>query len=50
MDLMQLLWLFFIASALQPALQRKYLEAMRARKIAQISSAVTRLIPDFTSR
>lgn len=36
MDLMQLLWLFFIASALQPALQRKYLEAMRARKIAQI--------------
>lgn len=36
MDLMQLLWLFLIASALQPALQRKYLEAMRARKIAQI--------------
>jgi ClpP class serine protease len=36
MDLMQLLWLFFIISALQPVLQRKYLEAMRARKIAQI--------------
>ena len=36
MDLMQLLWLFFIVSALQPALQRKYLEAMRTRKIAQI--------------
>ncbi len=36
MDVMQLLWLFFIVSALQPVLQRKYLEAMRARKIAQI--------------
>ena len=36
MDLMQLLWLFFIVSALQTALQRKYLEAMRTRKIAQI--------------
>ena len=36
MDLMQLLWLLFIVSALQPALQRKYLEAMRPRKIAQI--------------
>ena len=36
MDIMQLFWLFFIASALQPVLQRRYLEAMRARKIAQI--------------
>lgn len=36
MDVMQLFWLFFIISALQPVLQRKYLEAMRTRKIAQI--------------
>jgi len=36
MDIMQLFWLFFIISALQPVLQRRYLEAMRARKIAQI--------------
>lgn len=36
MDIMQLFWLFFIVSALQPVLQRRYLEAMRTRKIAQI--------------
>ena len=36
MDIMQLFWLFFIISALQPVLQRRYLEAMRARKIASI--------------
>lgn len=28
MDIMQLFWLFFIISALQPVLQRRYLEAM----------------------
>ncbi len=36
MDLMQLFWLFFMFSALQPVLQRRYLDAMRARKLAQI--------------
>ena len=36
MDITQLFWLFFIFSALQPVLQRRYLEAMRTRKIAQI--------------
>ncbi|GIX11612.1 MAG: serine protease [Elioraea sp.] len=36
MAVMDLLWLFFILSALQPVLQRRYLEAMRVRKIAQI--------------
>src|SRR5690606_7852409 len=36
MDIMQLFWLFFIISALQPVLQRRYLEAMRTRKIANI--------------
>ncbi|MBW7056111.1 ATP-dependent Clp protease proteolytic subunit [Paracoccus bogoriensis] len=36
MGLMELLWLFFIVSALQPVLQRRYLDAMRSRKIAQI--------------
>ena len=39
MGLMDLLWLFFIVSALQPALQRRYLDAMRVRKIAQIERA-----------
>ncbi len=34
--MMDLLWLFFMLSALQPVLQRRYLEAMRVRKIAQI--------------
>ena len=36
--MMDLLWLFFMLSALQPVLQRRYLEAMRVRKIAQIVS------------
>lgn len=36
MDLTQLFWLFFMFSALQPVLQRRYLDAMRARKLAQI--------------
>lgn len=39
MGLMDLLWLFFIVSALQPVLQRRYLDAMRMRKIAQIEKA-----------
>ena len=39
MGLMDLLWLFFIVSALQPVLQRRYLDAMRVRKIAQIEKA-----------
>jgi ClpP class serine protease len=34
-----LLWLFFIASALQPVLQKKFLEAMRQRKISEIERA-----------
>lgn len=36
MAVMDLLWLFFILSALQPVLQRRLMEAMRVRKIAQI--------------
>jgi len=36
MGLMDILWLFFVISALQPAIQRRYLEAMRTRKIAHI--------------
>lgn len=36
MGVMELFWLFFIVSALQPVLQRRYLDAMRARQIAQI--------------
>ncbi len=36
MNMMDIFWLFFIISALQPILQRRYLEAMRTRKIAQI--------------
>ncbi|MFN3973427.1 MAG: SDH family Clp fold serine proteinase [Gemmobacter sp.] len=39
MGLIDLLWLFFIVSALQPTLQRRYLDAMRVRKIAQIEKA-----------
>src|ERR1700674_1913906 len=31
-----LIWLFFILSAIQPMLQQKMLEAMRLRKISQI--------------
>jgi len=34
--LMDLFWLFFMVSALQPVLQRRWLAAMRTRKIAQI--------------
>jgi len=33
---MDIFWLFFIFSALQPVLQRRFLESMRTRKIAQI--------------
>ena len=36
MNAMDLLWLFFILSALQPVIQKKFLEAMRQRKIAEI--------------
>ncbi len=36
MTAMDLLWLFFILSALQPVMQKKLLEAMRQRKIAEI--------------
>ncbi len=36
MNFMDLFWIFFILSALQPVLQQRMLEAMRARKIAQI--------------
>ncbi len=36
MDLTQLFWLFFMFTALQPILQRRLLESMRTRKIAQI--------------
>jgi len=33
---MDIFWLFFMISALQPVLQRRYLDAMRTHKIAQI--------------
>ncbi len=36
MGLTDLLWIFLVVSALQPVLQRRWLEAMRTRKIAQI--------------
>ncbi len=36
MGIMDIFWLFFIISALQPILQRRFLESMRTRKIAQI--------------
>ncbi|HRR41103.1 MAG TPA: ATP-dependent Clp protease proteolytic subunit [Syntrophales bacterium] len=36
MGIMDIFWLFFIISALQPVLQRRFLESMRTRKIAQI--------------
>ncbi len=39
MNAMDLLWLFFILSALQPVLQKKLLEAMRQRKIAEIEKS-----------
>ena len=36
MSIGDLFWLFFIFSAIQPLLQQKMLEAMRARKISQL--------------
>jgi ClpP class serine protease len=36
MSLTDLFWLFFMFAALQPALRQRMLEAMRARKIAQL--------------
>jgi len=36
MGIMDIFWIFFMLSALQPVLQRRYLESMRTRKIAQI--------------
>lgn len=36
MSVMDLFWLFFILSALQPLLRQRMLEAMRMRKIAQL--------------
>ncbi|RMF36711.1 MAG: hypothetical protein D6754_10915 [Alphaproteobacteria bacterium] len=36
MNFVDLIWIFFIVSALQPVLTRRYLEAMRQRKIAEI--------------
>ncbi len=36
MTIMDLFWIFFIVSALQPVIQQRMLEAMRTRKIAQI--------------
>ena len=36
MGIMDIFWIFFIISALQPVLQRRFLESMRMRKIAQI--------------
>ncbi len=39
MTFMDLFWLFFIFSALQPVIQKKLMEAMRQRKIAEIEKA-----------
>jgi ClpP class serine protease len=36
MSIMDIFWLFFILSALQPVLQQRMLDAMRMRKIAQL--------------
>jgi len=36
MGIIDILWLFFIVSALQQALHRRFLDSMRTRKIAQI--------------
>ncbi|RMF39260.1 MAG: hypothetical protein D6753_14240 [Planctomycetota bacterium] len=36
MNVMDIFWLFFMISVLQPALQRRFMESMRTRKIAQI--------------
>src|SRR5258706_16166601 len=38
MSIGDLIWLFFIFSAIQPMLQQRMLEAMRVRKIAQLES------------
>ncbi len=39
MGVMDLFWLFFMLSMLQPVLQRKLLDAMRQRKISEIEKA-----------
>ena len=39
MNPIDLVWLFFILSALQPLFQQRYMNAMRSRKIAQIEKA-----------
>src|ERR1700704_1400785 len=36
MSVVDLIWLFFVVSALQPMLRQRMLEAMRTRKIAQL--------------
>jgi hypothetical protein len=36
MSIMDLFWLFFIITALQPVLRQRMLEAMRKRKMMQI--------------
>jgi hypothetical protein len=36
MSVMDLFWIFFILSALQPVLRQRMLEAMRMRKLAQL--------------
>jgi ClpP class serine protease len=36
MDILSILWLFFMISALQPVLRRQFLDAMRTRKIAEL--------------
>jgi len=39
MNVMDLFWLFFILSMLQPVIQRKMLDAMRQRKISEIEKS-----------
>src|ERR1700744_4036522 len=39
MSVLDLFWLFFMLSALQPLLRQRMMEAMRARKIAQLERA-----------
>ncbi|WP_400166650.1 SDH family Clp fold serine proteinase [Fidelibacter multiformis] len=36
MDILSILWLFFMISALQPVLRRQFLDTMRTRKIAEL--------------
>ena len=36
MSIMDIFWIFFILSALQPVVQQRMLDAMRMRKIAQL--------------